>query len=265
MEQAPGLVHLQFPFLLVDEPEGHDSVLELTSFPRGRTLFTVHAAVNVPIVDGLHYVFHTASLARRLAGELDPDHVTVCPSLVTPPAALPRRRSERLRLLWVSRNEEAKFHDELPWICDRLLALEPQIELRMIGRTRRLALPKHARLSIVDCPVESLAAEYAAADLFWYFPHTRLEETWCRTVTEAMSYGLPVVVAGWGAMVEQLAGGAGLVANEPAAVVDSVAHFARDTHGRSKASTAARLRAEALFEEAHDTLTSLYQRLAAHD
>jgi len=265
MEQAPGLVHLQYPFLLVDKREGHDSVLELTSFPRGRTIFTVHASMNVPNVDGLHYLFHTRDLARRVAPQLDSAHVTICPSLVVPPATLHGHGGERLRLLWVSRNDEGKFHDQLPWICDRLLALEPQVELRLIGRSQRLALPEHERLSIVDCPVESLAAEYAAADLFWYFPHLALEETWCRTVTEAMSYGLPVVVASWGAMAEQLEGGEGLVVSEPAAVVDAVAHFVRDPLARAKASAAARLRAEALFAEAHRTLTSLYQRLADHD
>ena len=264
MEQAPGLVHLQFPFLLVAEPAGHDSVLELTRLPLGRTLFTVHAAVNIPLVEGLHYVFHTRALAARLAGQLDPDFVTICPSLVPVPAPRVRRSGKRLRLLWVSRSEEGKFHNDLPAIVEQLLALEPELELRFVGRARRLSLPRHERVAVLDCPVADLAAEYAAADLFWYFPHRDLEETWCRTVTEAMSFGLPVVTASWGAMAEQLSGGAGWAVDEPVEVVDAVARLAISARRRERAGEVGRARALELNREARSTLAHLYNRLGSH-
>jgi len=255
------LLHIQFPFLLTSDPVGHDSVLELGHLPRVPTLFTVHAAVNVPVVPELHYVFHTAALRQRFP-ELPDERCTVVPSLVELPPEAPRRTlRERTRILWVSRNEDAKFHPDLAGICAEVLRACPTAEFRFVGRPENFALPVHERVSSIPCPAVDLAAEYRAADLFWSFPHPLLEETWCRTVTEAMGAGLPCVVAAHGAPAWQLAADqAGRVAATPAACATELIDLVRAPELRARLGARGRQRALDFARDAQNVLDELYSR-----
>ncbi len=260
----PDLLHIQFPFILEPSPRGLDSVLELRRLPALPAVFTVHAAVNVPVLDDLHYVFHTESLYRRFAARVPPERATICGSLVEPPAAPLARRlaGSRARILWVSRNEDAKFHPETGDICRAVLAACPRADFRFIGRPENVALPRDARVSVVAAPVEDLEAEYRGADLFWAFPHPLLEETWCRTVTEAMGHGLPAVVAAHGAMREQLEHGVhGLVAATPEACAAALIALCQDGPRRLEMGAAAARRARALHQETVARLEEMYGRL----
>lgn len=262
LRRTTGPVHLQFPFVLVDAKVGHDTVLELTELPSDRTVFTVHAAVNVPVVERLHYLFHTEELAARFP-DIGPERRTICPSLVAPDAAAPPRRTDGpLRILWVSRNEEGKFHDQVPWIVRQVLERLPGVTFRFVGRSGRFALPGDPRVSSIPCPAADLAAEYRAADLFWTFPHPLLEETWCRTVTEALGHGLACVVADWGAMRFQVRDGAGLAVHTAEDCVEALVALARDPARRRALGEVGRERARRWFEEARATLGALYGRLS---
>jgi len=260
-----GILHVQFPFLLVDDIVGHDSVLELERLPDVPTVFTVHAAVNVPIVPQVHYVFHTERLANRFADQITSDRRTVCPSLVTPPSTVPHRDSHKaVRILWVSRNEEGKFHPEVPAIVAAVLEANPNVHFRFIGQCEHAPVPKHERVSVEPCPAQNLAKEYAAADIFWHFPHPLLEETWCRTVTEAMAHALPCVVAAHGAMSSQVQNGVhGSVVAKPAHCIDALIKLSqasateRTQLGTNSRQTATRFEAECL-----STWRALYRRLS---
>ena len=259
------VVHLQFPFLRVDVPVGHDSVLELERLPRATTVFTVHAAVNVPVLPDLHYVFHTEGLAARFADRLAAEQRTVCASLVPVPAIPPARRArETIRILWVSRNEDAKFHPAIAAIVAAVLAADPRVHFRFVGECEHARPPEHARVSVIPCPAPDLGAEYADADLFWYFPHP-LEETWCRTVTEAMACGLPCVVAAHGAMADQVRDGVhGRIAADPEACVRALLELSRlDPAARGRLGQAAREAAAGTARQCLATWRSLYRRLAA--
>ncbi len=263
-EVPPPLLHVQFPFLLEAHPRGLESVLELRSLPPVPTVFTVHAAVNVPVVPSVHYLFHTEALYRRFADRIPRERATICPSLVEPPQAPAGARAPRngaVRILWVSRNEDGKFHPEVPRICDAVLQACPGAAFRFIGRPLAWDLPERPRLSVVPCPAPDLGGEYASADCFWYFPHPRLEETWCRTVTEAMGYGLPCVVAAHGGMAAQVEGGRqGLVVSSPEECVEALVALVADPPLRRAMGEAARARARRLYEEASSTIASLYAR-----
>jgi glycosyltransferase involved in cell wall biosynthesis len=264
--ERSALVHIQFPFVLEPVPRGLDSVLELRRVPRVPTLFTVHAAVNVPVVPDVHYVFHTRALARRFEDRVPAERSTVCPSLVELPEEEPAQRPERdrVRILWVSRNEDAKFHPAVPDICARVLRECPEAEFRFVGRPESFALPAHERASGVPCPAADLEAEYRDADVFWAFPHPLLEETWCRTVTEAMGRGLPCVVAAHGAMREQVGeGAAGQVAATPEECAAALVELVRDARSRRELGVAGRSRARAFAREAERALLGLYSRYIA--
>lgn len=259
-----GIVHLQFPFLRVDVPCGHDSVLELERLPGVPVVFTVHAAVNVPVLPDLHYVFHSAGLAQRFAALVPAMHRTRCPSLVRVPDVVPARdRTRPLRILWISRNEDAKFHPELPAIVAAALAQEPRVEFRFVGTCDHAPPPRHPRVHVTPCPAPDLPGEYAAADVFWHFPHPLLEETWCRTVTEAMAYGLPCVVAAHGAMAEQVRDGVhGRVVAEPAACVAALLSLVRlPSAVRAELGAAARTEAIGFEQQCLATWRDLYTRL----
>ncbi len=261
-----GIVHLQFPFLKVDEPAGHDSVLELRRLPSVPVVFTVHAAVNVPVVPGLHYVFHTGTLAQRFAERIPPTHRSVCPSLVPlpPPPAARRRADGETRILWVSRNEDAKFHPAIADIVAAALQRQPRLRFRFVGRCDHVRFPVDPRVEVVPCPVANLAAEWAWADAFWYFPHPLLEETWCRTVTEAMAHGLPCVVAAHGAMREQVDDGVhGRVVREPDECAQALVQLASmDATTRQRLATTNHARAAGFANAAVQHWRGLYARLS---
>ncbi|MFY9343899.1 MAG: glycosyltransferase [Planctomycetota bacterium] len=261
-----GIVHLQFPFVRVDSPAGHDSVLELRQLPGVPTVFTVHAAVNVPVVPDVHYVFHTHDLAARFASRIPSARRSVCPSLVPlPPPPRPRPTDGLRRVLWVSRNEGAKFHPELGTIVASALAVRPHLRFRFVGHCEHVRLPEDERVEVIACPAPDLAAEWAAADVFWYFPHPLLEETWCRTVTEAMAHGLPCVVAAHGAMTEQVIDGVhGRVVGDPRACLQALLESADLDHAacrRVAAENRARAADFARTSTAH--WRDLYARLIA--
>jgi len=267
MRAAPGPIHVQYPFVMVDRAQGLDSVLELRSLPLGRTAFTVHAAVNVPLVEGLEYVFHTARQARRFEPQLAPARVWIAPSLVEvrdgPPRGLALRQSQDdgVEILWVSRNDDAKFHDAVPWIVEQVLAREPAARFRFIGVPQRFALPASDRVAAVACP-GPVDEALRRADLFWHFPHALVEETWCRTVTEAMAAGLPCLAASWGAMAEQLQQDAGLLATSPDDAVQGLCALVRQPERRRAMGVAGSARARRFFDDAVQTLTRLYAALA---
>lgn len=105
----------------------------------------------------------------------------------------------------------------------------------------------------------------AWADVFWYFPHPRLEETWCRTVTEAMAHGLPCVVAAHGAMREQVVEGVhGHVVREPAECVQALLRSTGlDAAARQRIAEANHARAAAFADAAVRHWHALYARLTA--
>lgn len=261
-----GVVHIQFPFLQVDAPVGHDSVLELQRLPTQPTVFTVHAAVNVPIVPHVHYVFHTQDLAARFAERIPASRRSICPSLVAPPAAVrwSRRCGSAPRILWVSRNEDAKFHPDVGAIVAQVLTQHPGVQFRFVGRCEHVRLPDDPRVDVISCPVPDLAAEWTQADVFWYFPHPLLEETWCRTVTEAMAHGLPCVVAAHGAMAQQVGDGAhGLVVAEPSACVLALLQLVEmDSAARRRVAAANHARAMEFAQTAVAHWQALYERLS---
>ncbi|MBI4879194.1 MAG: glycosyltransferase [Planctomycetes bacterium] len=260
----PDLLHIQFPFIIEPSPRGLDSVLELRRLPALPAVFTVHAAVNVPVLEDLHYVFHTEGLYRRFAARIPPERATICGSLVELPAAPRAERPARGRavILWVSRNEDAKFHPATGDICRAVLAACKDAAFRFIGQPEEVLLPLDERVSVIPAPASDLEAEYRGADLFWAFPHPLLEETWCRTVTEAMGHGLPAVVAAHGAMREQLEHGVhGLVAATPEACAAALIELCRDGARRLRMGAAAARRARALHEETVARLEEMYGRL----
>lgn len=262
-----GIVHIQYPFVHVDAPVGHDSVLELRRLPTVPVVFTVHAAVNVPVVCGLHHVFHTEALAARFADRIPPTHRSVCPSLITlPPPPRPQRlAADATRILWVSRNEDAKFHPEVGAIVAAALQRQPRLRFRFVGRCDHVRLPDDPRVEVVPCPSPDLPADWAWADVFWYFPHPRLEETWCRTVTEAMAHGLPCVVAAHGAMREQVVEGVhGHVVREPAECVQALLRSTGlDAAARQRIAVANHARAAGFADAAVRHWRTLYARLTA--
>lgn len=264
--RPPDLLHVQFPFVLDPEPKGYDSVLELRALPPVRTLFTVHAAVNVLVVEGIDYLFHTERQYAAFADRIPRERVTIAGSLVVPPPRPAAGRGDgRVVVQWVSRNEDAKFHPELATICRAILDACPEVELRFVGRPTGEAaarLPRHPRLVAVDCPAEDLDAVYADADLFFAFPDPRLEETWGRTVTEALGHGLPCVVAAHGALSVQVRDGVhGRVVASPAECAAAIVDLVRDRRRRSAMAEAARARAVELYEDARAALTDCYARL----
>ncbi|MFK7740600.1 MAG: glycosyltransferase [Planctomycetota bacterium] len=267
------IVHLQFPFLLVAQPVGHDSVLELLRLPPLPAVFTVHAAVNVPIAPDIHYVFHTHELSSRFRDLIPSERRSVCPSLVAPstgssaaPSTGPRRtkQGETCVVLWVSRNEDAKFHPDLAAIVEQALAAEPSLRFHFVGTSNLVRLPADPRITCTPCPAPDLEAAWTTADVFWHFPHPRLEETWCRTVTEAMSHGIPCVVAGHGAMQHQVQDGRnGRVAHTPQACADALIELARlPAAQRRRMSQANRSRAAAFADDSIRHWQSLYRRLS---
>ncbi len=261
----PALAHIQFPFLVDRDARHHPTTLifkGLHDFPPCPVVFTVHAAVNVPVLPRLTYVFHTAELRSRFPMIPD-ERIAILPSLVEPPPSLPPRRVRtRVRILAVSRNEDAKFHPRLADICARARTLCPEIEFRFVGAAPSRQPAPGPHVSIVPCPALDLEAEYAAADVFWHFPDPALEETWCRTVTEAMSRGLPCVVAAHGAMKEQVRDGIdGRVVEDPDTCVAALTELARDPDFRHRAGRGAVARAAEFRNAAADGLDALYTRL----
>jgi glycosyltransferase involved in cell wall biosynthesis len=264
---VPGVLHIQFPFRVVDQPAGHDSVLELTSLPIHpglRTLFTVHAAVNVPILEDIHYVFHTAALADRFQDVIPDARRTICPSPVRPPDPRTSDSHDEIHILWVSRDEEGKFHPQVPEICLAVLSRDPRIRFRFVGQSPKQPMPDHPRIESVACPVADLEEWYRDADMFWFFPDPRLQETWCRTVTEAMGAGLPCVVAGHGAMCHQVEHGRhGLVVDDVDSCIEALLDLAAAPEKRAAMAAAARPRATGFFDEAITTLRETYNRMLA--
>lgn len=264
---ADEIIHIQFPFVVAPGYGMHESVLVLWRMPPVPTVFTVHAAVNVPVVDGIDYIFHTEALAQRFADRLARERVTVCPSLVRPLLVDGSERggdggARPPRVLWVSRNEDAKFHPQIPEIIARVLSLAPNAEFRFVGAPAGLRLDIDPRVSVTPCPAADLEAEYRQADVFWHFPHPRLEETWCRTVTEAMGAGLPCVVAAHGAMRTQVTDGVtGFVVATPEACAEALAELVRSAQGRAAMGSAASRRAAAFYESARGVLGELYSKL----
>lgn len=260
----PALLHIQFPFILAPAPHALASVLELTCIPRVPTLFTVHAAVNVPVVPDIHYLFHTERQYASFAERIPRERVTIAGSLVVPPSAprRPRKQGDRVVVLWVSRNEDAKFHPQIADICRTVLDACQAVEFRFVGRPERVPLPDDERVSIVDCPAPDLAAEYERADLFWAFPHPLLEETWCRVVTEALGHGLPAVVAAHGAPSFQVVDGVhGCVVDSPAACARALVELVRRPDLRRRLGAAAVERGWRLYDESRRNLVALYDRL----
>lgn len=259
------VVHIQFPFLLVDEPVGHDSVLELTRLPQQATVFTVHAAVNVPIVPDVHYVFHTESLSRRFDAHIPDARRTVCPSLVAmPEVSCSPNAGQGVRILWVSRNEEAKFHPEVGAIVAAVLAADPTVSFHFVGVCEHVTLPDDPRVTFIPCPAPDIAEEYQRADVFWHFPHPLLEETWCRGVTEAMAYGLPCIVAAHGAMSEQVRDGvSGRVVDDVPRCVQALLQLVASSElERGAMGRAARIAAAGFAAECMKTWPALYTQLA---
>lgn len=269
-DEPPELLHVQFPFVLVERVAGLPSVLELRTLPDVPLLFTVHAAVNVPVLPRVHYLFHTATQAADFAGRIAEQRITVCPSLVELPvddgSSPPRaQHDDALRLLFVARHEDAKFHPDLfPWLL-RLLDELPHLHARFVGRPETRPLPEHPRVSSIDCPAPDLGAEYRAAQLFAHLPDPRLHETWCRTVTEAMAHGLPCLVAAHGAMAQQVRDGIeGRVVSDLAEAARALHALAADRPGRARMGRAGRARARAFRDEALAVLPALYDRLLTH-
>ncbi len=261
----PAIAHIQFPFLVDRNAGHHPSTLifkGLHDFPPCPVVFTVHAAVNVPVLPRITYVFHTAELRGRFPMIPD-DRVAVLPSLVEPPPSVPARPAKaRIRILAVSRDEDAKFHPRLADICTRARALCPEIEFRFVGTAPSRQPAPGPHVSIVPCPAEDLEREYAEADVFWHFPDPGLEETWCRTVTEAMSRELPCVVAAHGAMKEQVRDGIdGRVVPDTDSCVAALTELARDPDFRYRAGRGAAARAAEFRTAAAEGLDALYTRL----
>lgn len=261
----PELLHIQFPFIIKSRPEGLDSVLELRALPEMPVLFTVHAAVNVPVLPDIHYIFHTESQARLFSDEISEERVTICPSLVEIPDQPPdrlRKADEPFRILWVCRSEEGKFHPQIPAICRAVLDACPEVTFHFVGEPPHFRLPSDERLTTEPFPAADLDCLYRSADLFWYFPDPRLHETWCRTVTEAMGFGLACVVAGHGAMhVQARHGMEGIVVESPDECVSALKEFSRNDEKRFFMGNAGRQRAQSFFHESRSTLDALYRRL----
>ncbi|MEO0651138.1 MAG: glycosyltransferase, partial [Planctomycetota bacterium] len=259
LTETEDLVHLQFPFLPAERLRGLESVLEIAApIPRG-SLFTVHAGVNVPVVDGLHYIFHTEGLARRL----EVPCWSVVPSLIEPPPSdQPPPPTVGRTVLWVSRNDDAKFSEGVLEVLETMLARDEEVRFQFVGAPPRFRLPTHPRITVEDCPSADLEARWRAATVFWYYPHERLEETWCRTVTEAMARGVPSVVAAWGAMGEQLAGEAGGLFEDPRSCVDALTRALDDEDLRRRQGLAGRTRAAGYRDDALRAWRELYAPLA---
>lgn len=208
LRDSADLIHMQFPFIVTDSPAGHDSVLELRQPPPAGSIFTVHAGVNVPVHSNLHYVFHTVAQSEAFSDRIEGRFRRVIPSLIEPPPAhgSPSIDGRRPRVLWVSRNDEAKFSDRVPEVVHAVLERHPEVEWDFVGRPSRFELPRDPRVITRLCPVDDLEKLWASADVHLCYPHERVHETWGRTVTEAMARGVPCVVPSWGAMSEQIGG-----------------------------------------------------------
>ncbi len=262
------LVHLQFPFLLVDHEPAEPTVLELNRLPESPTLFTVHAAVNVPVVPDIDYLFHTDELVGQFSDRLDADRLHIVPSLVPLP---PQRRTSRrgspsgsVEILWVTRNEDGKFHPETAEILTAVCAADPRVHFTIVGRPDYIDLPNHPQITLLDCPAPDLDALWRGADLFWYFPHPLLHETWCRTVTESMAHGLPAVVAAHGAMRFQVVNGeSGRVVDTPEACIAALLELSADAALRRRFGAAARWRATSFFERTREDLLRTYRAVSA--
>lgn len=268
-ERPPELLHIQFPFIIEPDPQGLDSVLELRAIPDVPTVFTVHAAVNVPVLTNIDYLFHTEAQAREFRGDIPKDRITICPSMVElpdhidAPSIRGKEAMDTFRILWVSRSEEGKFHPDVPKICGEVLDACPEVAFHFVGEPPHFRFPDHDRLTWEPCPTADLDSVYRSADLFWYYPDPRLHETWCRTVTEAMGCGLACVVAGHGAMCVQARNDIeSLVVNSPADCTIALKEMAGNPDKRNAMGSAGRKRARRFFQEANDTLLSLYRRLS---
>jgi hypothetical protein len=132
-----GLVHVQFPFLIHPAAPHHDSVLVFRGLHDRLAVpvvFTVHAAVNVPVLPHIHYVFHTEEQAARFGRAIERERITICPSLVEVPDQAPARsRDGAVRILWVSRNEAGKFHPDVAAIVGEVLEACPEARFRFVG------------------------------------------------------------------------------------------------------------------------------------
>ncbi len=261
------IIHIQFPFLIHPWAPHLDSVLIFKGFdggPPAPVVFTVHAAVNVPVVPRVHYLFHTAELAAEFSTLIDPRRITIAPSLIDIPGAIPDRAArDGVEILWVSRNEDAKFHTDVPAIVDQVHERCPQAGFVFIGHPVGWPMPDRPWVRVEPCPSERLDQAFADADLFWFYPASHLNETWCRTVTEALARGLPCVVAAHGAMRVQVRDGIeGRVVGTPTACVRALVELVTGAEVRRSMGAAARARACALNARAESAIAGLYERLA---
>ena len=117
---------------------------------------------------------------------------------------------------------------------------------------------------MLECPAPDLDALWLSADLFWYFPHPLLHETWCRTVTESMAHGLSAVVAAHGAMRFQVVDGeSGRVVDSPQTCIAALLELSADADLRRRFGAAARWRAASFYERTREDLVRTYHSIAA--
>lgn len=253
------LVHLRIPFDLTRQRHGADSAMGRNALTNRPIVFSVHSCVDVPKLPGIHYLFHTAEQAGRMAGRLREHRRTVCPSLVPLPETLGRVAHEGVRILWISRREDAKFHPRIAEVCEAVLDACPDAHFRFVGNPVTFDLPDHPRIEVLAKLLADPTPELREADLFWYFPHPQIDETWSRPISEAMGHGLPCVVPRYTASRGQIVdGGQGAVVDSPEACTKALIEMVRSADLRKSLGKSARARAQHLLERAKAAIRSVY-------
>ena len=194
--------------------------------------------------------------SRAVAQYFDAPHTRVIPNVVDVAAfkAVPFPQQARLQVALVSSNLPKKGLEDFAKVARELAVQGAAVDMRLIGpeneHTRALQAEGIANLVVAGYAASPQEA-IAQADVVLNLSH--FQESFGRTVLEAMAAGRPVVAYEWGALPELVVNGeSGFLVPFGAveAVVERVVELAGDEGLRSRLGEAGQQRARAQYSQA---------------